>query len=329
MHISDGILDPQVCLVAGGLAAAAFGYSLYRARETLSQRMLPLTGMTASLIFAGQMVNFPLVVAPVSGHLLGGVLAAALLGPWAGSVAIAMVLFVQVALFADGGWTSLGANYLNMGIVGCWGGGAILQLTRSWFKDPFRGLIVGAIWGSWLSVLAGAALFCLEFACSTTVRGYDLRYLFFLMIMFHAAIGIGEAIITSLILAFLYRLRPDLVALDRQTSCDSPPRLGAFAGTVLLLALTIAAFLSPFASSEPDGLEAVADKTKVAELSRETWALWWTDYKLPRFEGNWEGTGTAIVGIVGTLVVLLLTTVLIRLLSRNRSLNVTPLREQT
>ncbi|MFO1022413.1 MAG: energy-coupling factor ABC transporter permease [Planctomycetales bacterium] len=328
MHIPDGILDPPVCLVTGGLAAAAFGYSLYRARENLSQRMLPLTGMTASLIFAGQMVNFPLVVAPVSGHLLGGVLAAALLGPWAGSVAMAMVLFVQVALFADGGWTSLGANYLNMGIIGCWGGGAILQLTRSWFKDPVRGLIVGAVWGSWLSVLAGAALFCLEFASSTTVRGYDLRHIFFLMILFHAVIGVGEAIITSLILAFLYRLRPDLLALNPVTSSTQPTRLGSFSGAMLLLALAIAAFLSPFASSHPDGLEAVAESTKVADLSRDTWAIWWEDYKLPRFEGNWEGTGTAIVGIIGTLAVLLLTTILVRLLVRNQSAGVAPLREQ-
>lgn len=178
-----------------------------------------------------------------------------------------------------------------------------------------------------MSVLAGAALFCLEFACSRTVQGYDLRKIFFLMILFHAVIGIGEAVITALILGFLYRLRPDL--LTSNSSAASQPRLATFAAAMMLLALCIAAFLSPFASGNPDGLEAVAKSTQVEELAQPTWQLWWEDYKLPAFDENWEGTGTAIVGIVGTLVVLILTSVLVRFLARPQALPSPVLREQS
>src|SRR6185437_14565486 len=116
MHLSDGILTPAACAVTYVAAAGAVGYSFKKLNQSLSDRTIPFTGMTAALVFAGQMVNFPLPGIPVSGHLLGGVLAAALLGPWGGCIAMTLVLFVQAALFADGGWMSLGANVLNMGV---------------------------------------------------------------------------------------------------------------------------------------------------------------------------------------------------------------------
>ena len=121
MHIADGFLSTQVCIGAGLLAAGAIGLSLRKLNETVSSRTVPLTGMMAALIFAAQMVNFPLMLAPASGHLLGGVLAAIVVGPWAGCVAISLVLFLQMALFADGGWLAYGANVLNMGVVGSLG----------------------------------------------------------------------------------------------------------------------------------------------------------------------------------------------------------------
>src|SRR5262245_10151076 len=104
MHIADGILSPEVCAGTAVLAAGALGLTFRRLNDTLALRTIPLTGMVAALVFAGQMVKFPLVVVPAYGHLLGGVLAAVLVGPWAGCVALALVLFLQMALFADGGW---------------------------------------------------------------------------------------------------------------------------------------------------------------------------------------------------------------------------------
>lgn len=310
MHIPDGVLDPAVCLATGALSATAVGYSMYRLRDSLADRTIPVTGMTASLIFAAQMVNFPLVVAPVSGHLLGGVLAAAILGPWAGCLALAMVLFVQVALFADGGWMALGANILNMAVVGCWGGSLILALSRRLIRDPSRALIIGSIWGSWVTVMLGASLFCLEFASSRTAAGYSLGHLVFLMLGFHALIGIGEAVITGLILKYLLQVRPDLVQQPTPAS-NSRGWLG-FTLAGLLLAVAIVTFAAPFASSSPDGLEAVGERLTFNDLSRPSWSLWLEDYSLPWLGENWQGLGTILVGLAGTFIVFLLTILLTR-----------------
>src|SRR5437763_13686611 len=114
MHIPDAVLDPEVTLATGAIAAAGLGFGLRRLDHQLGERTTVLMGTMAAFVFAAQMVNFP--VAPwVSGHLLGGVLSAVLLGPWAGAVVIAAVLLVQCFLFADGGVTALGANFVNMG----------------------------------------------------------------------------------------------------------------------------------------------------------------------------------------------------------------------
>src|SRR5262249_26076503 len=137
-----------------------------RLEATVTSRTVPLTSMLAALIFAGQMVKFPLLVVPSAyGHLLGGVLAAVVAGPWAGCLAIALVLFLQMTLFADGGWLSYGANVLNMGVVGALGGYAVFAAVRRRLAGP-RGIIVGSVVASWVSVVAASALFCVEFALS-------------------------------------------------------------------------------------------------------------------------------------------------------------------
>ena len=141
MHIPDGVLGPQVCLVTGAISFAAVGYSLLRLKHDLADRTIPMTGMMAALVFAGQMVNFPIGlfgVPAASGHLMGGVLAAAILGPWAGCLAITMVLMVQCLLFADGGILALGANVFNMAVIGSWGGYAVLDVVRRMFGGGFR-----------------------------------------------------------------------------------------------------------------------------------------------------------------------------------------------
>jgi len=310
MHIPDGVLDPTVCAATGGAAAVAVGYSMYRLRDTLAERTIPVTGMTASLIFAAQMVNFPLVIAPVSGHLLGGVLAAAILGPWGGCLALSMVLFVQVALFADGGWMALGANILNMGVIGCWGGALVLKATRKLVRDPARGTVIGAIWGAWLTVMLGATMFCVEFAFSSTATDHDLGHLIFLMLGFHALIGIGEAVITGLILKYLMQVRPDLVVREAGEK-QSRGWIGVtVAGVILAVGIVVVA--APWASSSPDGLEAVGEQLKFGELARASSSVWLEDYSLPWLGDRWEGVGTALVGLVGTAVVFLLTILLTR-----------------
>ncbi|NOX56391.1 MAG: energy-coupling factor ABC transporter permease, partial [Planctomycetes bacterium] len=139
MHIPDGVLSTEVCVATGVVSAGAVGYSLHRMKTALADRTIPLTGMMAALVFAGQMVNFPLGVVPVSGHLLGGVLSAAVLGPWAACVAMTMVLVVQCILFADGGLMALGANVLHMAVVGGLGGYAVYVVIRRWLGGGARG----------------------------------------------------------------------------------------------------------------------------------------------------------------------------------------------
>src|SRR5690349_17777303 len=131
MHIPDGLLSPPVTAACGAVAAGGFGYALHRLKHTLGERTTVLMGIMAAWVFAAQMVNFP--VGPgVSGHLLGGVLAAVTLGPWAGAGVIAAVLIVQCFLFGDGGFTALGANFVNMGLIGAVGGYAIYAPIRGW-----------------------------------------------------------------------------------------------------------------------------------------------------------------------------------------------------
>ena len=132
-----------------------------------------MTGMMAAMIFAGQMVNFQLVVVPVSGHLIGGVLAGLILGPWAGCLALTMVLVVQRFLFSDGGLFSLGANILHMAVIGSIGGYAVASVVRRFFRNPRVGTIVGAVIASWVTVVAASALFCLEFRLSHSPRDFS------------------------------------------------------------------------------------------------------------------------------------------------------------
>ncbi|MDB5392225.1 MAG: ABC-type Co2+ transport system, permease component [Planctomycetaceae bacterium] len=302
MHIRDGFLSPEVCLGTGVLALGAMGWSLHKLRHSLGDRTVPLTGMTASLIFASQMVNFPLPLLPVSGHLLGGVLAAVLLGPWAGCVAISLVLMIQLALFYDGGWTVLGANILNMGVVGAWGGYVVYAALRSLLGNTRKGTLIAACLAAWLSVLAASTVFCAEFWLSWSSSEFNFLSVFGSMVFLHCLIGIGEAIITVAVLNFVLIQRPDLIYQSTVTS-TSFGRIGRFFGAGLVTALATAAFLTPFASEYADGLEEVAGQTGFDKLGREMHVLLWSDYQIPALE-QWGGLSTSAAGILGTSVVL-------------------------
>ncbi len=302
MHIRDGFLTPDVCLGTGLLAVGALAWSVRQLRNSLADRTVPLTGMTASLIFAGQMVNFALPPLPVSGHLLGGVLAAALLGPWAGCIAISLVLFIQLALFYDGGWTVLGANIVNMGIVGTWGGYAIYTALRNLLGTARRGTLIAAFVASWLSVLAAATVFCVEFWVSHRGTGYEFSQVFGWMVFLHCLIGIGEGLITAMVLGFVLVQRPDLLA-PRTATPTVLSGVGRFAFAGIIAALGVASFLAPFASEYADGLEAAAKRTGFFDLGRVTKVLILDEYQIPALQ-NYPSLSTAVAGIIGTLVVL-------------------------
>ncbi len=324
MHVADSILSPAVCVAAGAVSTVAVGYSLHRLRDQLADRTIPLTGMMAGLIFAAQMVNFPLIGAPISGHLMGGVLASVILGPWAGLVALALVLIVQCLFFADGGLTALGVNILHMGVIGAWGGYAVTKIVAGRFASPRTGLMVGAVVAAWLSVVAASALFSAEFWYSH--RGtpdFDFTGVFTLMVLIHSAIGIGEALITAGVLSQVLALRPDLVAmLETGDERGRLAPLGRFLAGGIVAALAIAAFLAPFASGHPDGLEAVAERQQFDGLAQDNRVALLEDYAVPApvdawsEAGWWEIVSVSLAGVGGTLAILAIAWCFTRAVSR-------------
>ena len=304
MHIPDGVLSPAVCLATGAVSIGAVGYSLRQLNQAASTRTVPLTSMLAAFLFAGQMVNLPLPGLPISGHLLGGVIAGVILGPWAGCVALTLVLVVQCLLFADGGLLVLGANILHISVVGCLGSYAVYSLIRNRFQNPERGVLWGSVVAAWLSVMAAAFLFCVEFAVSHAGSEYNLRRVFGLMIVLHAVIGIGEAVISGLLIRFVQQQKPELIFSPQNSSPVAGLTRVITAG--LLAALAVAAFLAPLASSYPDGLEAVASRTGFDAIEQDNPQLVLTDYEIPFLSRHgWTRVSVGLAGIGGTLVVLL------------------------
>jgi cobalt/nickel transport system permease protein len=184
--------------------------------RTLDEREIPLMGVVAAFIFAAQMFNFQ-VVGGTSGHLLGGVLAAVLLGPWTGTLVMTCVIGVQALIYQDGGLVVLGANIFNMGVVGTLGGFWIYRLLCRLLGGEDRARIPAAGIAAWVAVVVGAAATALELALSgTTVLEIALPT----MVGIHALIGVGEALITMGALAFIAATRSDLFALrdDRRAA---------------------------------------------------------------------------------------------------------------
>src|SRR6478735_4373496 len=204
MHIPDGFLDTDVALACAVPAAVAVGIGLRKAGTDLDERRVPLLGVTAAFVFAAQMLNFP-VAGGTSGHFLGAALAAILLGPWLACLTLAVVLGVQAFVFADGGITALGANILNMGVIGALAVGGIMHFART--LAPKAILPIAAA-GAWLAVMAGATATGLELAISGTV---PLHTVLPAMLGTHALIGAGEAIITVAAVSAVLSTRPDLV----------------------------------------------------------------------------------------------------------------------
>jgi cobalt/nickel transport system permease protein len=209
MHAPDGFLSVPVALVMWALTIVVLVIAVRRTNETLDERAIPLMGVMAAFIYAAQMFNFQ-VVGGTSGHLLGGVLAAVLLGPWAGTLVMACVIAVQALIFQDGGLVVMGANIFNMGVVGTVGGFYLyLALTRLLGGED-RARIPAAGIAAWVSVVAGSACMAVELAVSGTS---PLAVALPAMVGVHALIGIGEALITMGALAFISVTRSDLLRL--------------------------------------------------------------------------------------------------------------------
>ncbi len=293
MHIPDGFLSVVVSLLGWLLAVAAIAFALRQTRGQLGSKQIPLMGVLAAFIFAAQAINFP-VAGGTSGHLLGGTLAAIVLGPWAAVLVMTSVIGVQALLFQDGGLLVLGFNIVNMGIITAFSGHLVYQVARRLLGRGRNSLLVAGALGAWVSVVLGAAATAVELAASGTS---PLSIALPSMVGIHGLIGLGEAAITVGALAFIYSSRRDLLDLGEAAPARSAAHW-AIAG--LLIALAVAA-LSPLASPHPDGLNRVAQDLGFQQRALGPLFHLLSNYSVPLISNPVVSKVVAVVG--GTLVV--------------------------
>jgi cobalt/nickel transport system permease protein len=213
LHAPDGFLSPAVAIVMWVLTVVVLAIAVRRTNATLDDRAVPLLGVMAAFIFAAQMFNFQ-VAFGTSGHLLGGVLAAVLLGPWAATLVLACVVGVQALVLQDGGLVVMGANIFNMGVVGTLGGFYLYGVIARLLGGEDRARLPAAAIAAWVSVVAGAALMAIQLAFSGTS---PIELALPAMVGIHALIGLGEAAITVAALGFIAVTRADLLTAARRT----------------------------------------------------------------------------------------------------------------
>ncbi|MDD5586799.1 MAG: energy-coupling factor ABC transporter permease [Alphaproteobacteria bacterium] len=307
MHIPDGFVSGPINGAAGVLAAAVMAYSLQRVQNQMQEKAfaVPLLATMAAFVFAAQMLNFP-IGGGTSGHFLGAVTVAALLGPWSACVVLSLVLVVQALLFGDGGLTALGSNVLNMGIAGGIFAYPVMRGVRALLPAGRTGYLASVAFASWVSIVL-ASIFCaLELAASGTS---PFKIVLPAMAGTHAVIGIGEALIASALLATVAAARPDIVPAWARLDGSSKPQdarmnVWRLAATGFALAVFLALFASPFASAAPDGLEKIAEKKGFVQTALES-PVWThaalSDYKVQDIKS--ESLSTGLAGLIGTILV--------------------------
>ena len=315
MHIQDGFLDVPTCIGTAAMSAAAVAWSMRRVKQEFAERTAPLMGVVAACVFAAQMLNFPIPGA-TSGHLLGGVLAAVMLGPWSGVLVLTVVLLVQAVLFGDGGITALGANIFNVGVMGSLVGYAVFAPLRRWIGGT-AGTVAGSVVAAWFSVVLGAAACSVQLSFSQSLPLWPVLGA---MLLFHTMIGLGESLITGVAVSLVLQTRPDLV-YGHSREAGTVARTGQIVVAGLAVAFAMAVLLSPFASGNLDGLERALEdlKAEQGESGIAVKALQrlvpMTDYAMPGFD-NIVLAGS-VAGALGTLAVFAVAFVFARSLRAN------------
>ncbi len=290
MHIPDNFLSIAVSLICWAITAVTLGIAISRTNKSLGEKQVPLMGVMAAFIFAAQMINFP-VLGGTSGHLLGGVLAAITLGPWAGMLVMTAVIAVQGLLFQDGGLIVMGANILNMGILTCAVGYGLYRSVLG-SNRTVKLAVIGV--AAWLSVMAGALSTALQIWLSGNA---EVQIIVPAMLFVHAFIGLGEALITVAAIVFILRSRPDLLGEGSESAQGSKGWI--LTGVLITLAVVL---LSPFASASPDGLERVAEDLGFINIAQSAPYEVIPDYTIP-FLGA-TPISTIVAGAIGVIVVL-------------------------
>ena len=292
MHIPDGFLSVFVSIILWIISAITVGYALRRVSADLGERQVPLMGVLAAAIFAGQMLNFT-VIGGTSGHLMGAALATILLGPWAAILVMTCVVAVQALIFQDGGLLALGSNIFNMGIIGVAVAYMAYNTLRRLIGNHRWGLLLSGFIAAWLSIEIAALGVALQLALSNTSPA---NIAIPTMAGIHALIGIGEGLITVGALAFLVSTRPDLLKGGEGRLAGG--KLVTIAGLLLALLLAIA---SPLASAHPDGLEWVAEQQNFLDRAQNPLFNLIPEYVFPGISN--EALATIAAGVLGTLIV--------------------------
>lgn len=300
MHIPDGMLSNTVVAATDIGALGAVAYGTYWIKKYFNQKKIVLMAVLGALIFALQMLNFP-VAGGTSGHFAGGALAGIILGPWPAMIVVTAVLLVQSLLFSDGGVLALGANIINMAIIAPFVGYSVFALFNR-LKSSKSLRVAGAAVGAWLA--------CLLAACAAGIEIWMSGHAAFSVILsamagWHALIGIGEALITAGIIAYLLVVRPDLIDAIKTTTASDSVRKPTISVVITLGILSVvAACLSFLASTNPDGLEFVYFESNIGKPFAETSLLGkgsiFADYGVRGV--NNEIVAGALAGIVGLTV---------------------------
>ena len=329
MHMADALLSPAVATTMYAATAAAAGYSIHKLKQDDDPQKLPVMAVTSALVFAGQMINYTIPGTGSSGHMCGGMLLSALLGPYAGFLSMIVILTIQCLFFADGGLMALGANCWNMAFYGCFVGYFLIWKpvnASKWFgegRSAERARIIAAsILGCVITLQLGAFSVVLE----TSLSGItELPFGAFcgLMQPIHLAIGLVEGLITSAVLVFIYNSRPEMLQgvefSGKQTAKRS---LKSVVAVLAIVAVAVGGGLSLLASSNPDGLEwalfgnsdggyssnmgldeenyGVSSQAAEKAESVQERTSFLPDYAFP---GSDSAAGTTVSGIVGAAIV--------------------------
>lgn len=297
MHMADALVSAPIAGVMGALSVGAMAFSVRRVTlEENTTKKIPTMGVMGAFVFAAQMLNFTIPGTGSSGHICGGLLLAAMLGPYAAFLSMAVVLILQCLIFADGGIMALGCNIWNMAFYACFVGYFAIYRPVTRVKMSRIRIMVASIVGCVISLQMGAFSVVLETLLSG-VSSLSFGTFVALMQPIHLAIGAVEGVLTGLVLIFVYDVRPEIIkASDRENRLS-------FGKTLAILAVVAAVFaggVSLVASSNPDGLEWSIGKTTDDNLEDAERNIPLADYTI---NGSDKPVGTSVAGIVGSVCV--------------------------
>lgn len=320
MHMYDALLSPVVGGIMTATSGTAIGYSVKKiSGDRLDEKKIPMMGVMGAFVFAAQMINFTIPGTGSSGHIGGGILLAALLGPFPAFLTLASVLLIQCLLFADGGLLAYGCNVFNLGVCTC-----LFAFQLIYKPIVKRGMNrKNIIFASVASVIMGlqAGSFCV--VLETTASGItELPFQAFVLLMqpIHLAIGLIEGVVTAAVLCFIYNLRPEI--LESAVTTEKIPKNRSIKRvliTFLVATVLVGGFLSLFASSLPDGLEWALERTATEEEPKKESAVHEaadqivdTTAVMPDYdfenenENDTSSMGTAVAGLVGSGITIVL-----------------------